>query len=100
MTTTLSPIRIAGIPPIEAVPNAMQQLRDGMANAVAEVGIPELREALRENDRLGEDWIEHPGVMAFEEIVTAATAEIASEVARILRAAIERRLPWTWEPER
>jgi hypothetical protein len=35
-----------------------------------------------------------------EQIVASAAAEIAPQVAALLREAIRRRLPWTWEPER
>jgi hypothetical protein len=91
---TATPIRVQAIPSLVDNPLAMQELRDGMGNAVAELGIVALVAALRGADN-------HPGVFDFERsVVDAAIAEIAPAVADMLTAAIERRLPWTWEPER
>lgn len=43
---------------------------------------------------------EHPGVAAWERLVDEAVTEISPQLRVLLAAAIERRLPWTWEPER
>ena len=41
----------------------------------------------------------HPASIAWDrDVLDAAAAEVREEVARLLREAIERRLPWTWEP--
>ncbi len=93
--TTYRPIRIATLPEMVTNDLSMEHLRDGMGNAVAELGISELHEALR-----GHDDEEHPALFAFERMVDAAVAEIAPDVARLLSEALDRRLPWTWEPER
>jgi hypothetical protein len=100
MSTTLSPIRIAEWPRLDDVPYALNCIRSGLSNAVAGVDAPEILAAIRESDRPGEEWIEHPGMMAWEKAVDEAAAEIAPQVAELLHEAISRRLPWTWEPER
>jgi len=95
--TTYRPIRIATLPEMVTNDLSMEHLREGMGTAVAELGVSELHETLRGHD---DDDEEHPALLAFERMVDAATAEIALDVARLLTEAINRRLPWTWEPER
>jgi hypothetical protein len=46
---------------------------------------------------LGDD---HPAILAWERVVDEAMAEINLQVRDLLCKALERRLPWTWEPER
>jgi hypothetical protein len=43
---------------------------------------------------------QHPAVFAWEALCAEVAAELAPQVAELLDAAIRRRLPWTWEPER
>lgn len=44
---------------------------------------------------------EHPALMAWEkQVVDSAIEEIMPAVADLLHEAINKRLPWTWEPER
>jgi hypothetical protein len=88
MSTTLSPIRVTQAPQLD-----MNELRDGLLNATAGTS-PELDAA---HDAHDSERGDHPALFAWEAVVNAAADEILPEVARMLRGAIERRLPWTWE---
>ena len=86
--TTTTPVTVSRISAVADNESAMEQLRDGMSNAVAELAVG----PLEPSDR---------AMWAFEhEAVDAAIAEVAPDVARLLTEALNRRLPWTWEPER
>jgi hypothetical protein len=94
MSTIFTPrIVVATAPNIAAVPAAMKELREGLANAEAASGHAELESLWDEDfDRASHAW---------ERVVADAAAdEIAPLVAEMLRAAIAKRLPWTWERER
>lgn len=43
---------------------------------------------------------EHPAFFAWDLLIDEVRAEVAPELARLMTEAINRRLPWTWEPER
>ncbi len=90
--TTATPQRltVSALPDIAANADAMKQLRDGLGNAAAEAGPVEFKPMPTE----------HPSFWVWDRMVDAAIAEIAPDVARMLSEAINRRLPWTWEPER
>jgi hypothetical protein len=93
MSATSSPIVVSRMPAVADSPAAMRKLRDGLASVVAELGIPELRRV-----RSDEKW--QDASVAFQRYVVDAVAEeIAPQVANLLRGAIARRLPWTWQPE-
>lgn len=59
-----------------------------------------LRVDERRIERFAELHDTHPGVMAWERVVDEALAEIDTQVRDLLYEALNRRLPWTWEPER
>jgi hypothetical protein len=42
----------------------------------------------------------HPADTAWAAIENEVIAEVAPEVARLLREAFAKRLPWTWEPDK
>jgi hypothetical protein len=42
---------------------------------------------------------DHPGIIAWERVVDEAIVEIGPQVRDLLCQALERRLPWTWEPD-
>lgn len=42
----------------------------------------------------------HPGVIAWERVVDEAIEEIGPQVRDLLYEALQKRLPWTWEPSR
>jgi hypothetical protein len=76
------------LPPVSAPasPNAgMQQLKDGLAKAMACLDIEPLRE-LPSGDRALPEWE--------RAVVATAIEEIAPAVATMLTVAIERRMPW------
>lgn len=68
------------------------EIAEGQGLCMAAVGF-----TLRQVRRLPD---EHPGVLAWERVVDEAIVEISPQVRDLLYAALERRLPWTWEPER
>ncbi len=84
--TTTTPVTVSRISAVADNESAMEQLRDGMSNAVAELAVG----PLEPSDR---------AMWAFErEAVDTAILEIGPRVADLLTAAVNRRLPWTWEP--
>jgi hypothetical protein len=92
MSTILSPIRVTRAPDID-----VEELRDGLSSA-SSGACPEL-------DVLRDEWAaehadrgDHPALFAWDKVVDAAIAEITPDVAKMLQAAIERRLPWTYQP--
>lgn len=90
MTATLTPLRVTQPPEFD-----MEQLRDGLANATAG--------GSRELDGLEvpPEYHEHVGLYAWEQdVVDAAIEEVLPHVAALLSGAIQRRLPWEWEPDR
>lgn len=101
MTATLSPVRVATLPKID-----VQEVADGLSNAIG--SIPALDAANREWIELvgWERWNNDPSVtsppsdMAWDRFEQEVIAELAPEVAKMLRKAFQERLPWTWEPER
>ena len=88
--TTATPIRVSDAPRITDNPDAMAQLRDGLANASAECDI---------SGQMHVDS-EDPAVFQWERMVNEAIAEIAPYVGGMLEQAIAKRLPWQSEPER
>ena len=93
---TESPVRIERFPNIADHPEALKQLRDGLLNADATADILDAqRPAFWTED--GEETDALRAWCAYKE---AATDEILPVVSRMLTEAINRRLPWTWEPER
>jgi hypothetical protein len=85
VSPTLSRIIVSEIPALSDHPEGMQQLKDGLANAVACLVIEPLNE-LPSDDRALPEW-EHA-------VVATAIEEIAPAVATMLTEAIEHRLPW------
>lgn len=90
---TATPVRVTDAPRIAADPEAMEQLRDGLANAEGTAENPGLAD-LSQYDR------ERASFVWEQAVVDEAIAEISPVVAAMLEAAIAKRLPWTWEPER
>lgn len=87
MSTTRTPIIVREFPAIADNPDAMGQLRDGLANALA----------LTPTDLEGS---EGRAGWAWDRMLDEVIAEQAPMIADQLTEAIVRRLPWTWEPER
>jgi hypothetical protein len=97
--TALSVARVGRIADDE---EAMEQIRDGMANAIAALKIPEIEQAyvLQKQYELQRysEWVgfDPPGVAEWEnQLATAAIAEVAPAVAALLQAAVDKRLPWS-----
>lgn len=51
----------------------------------------------RETDASG---IEHPAIVAWDAMLDEVMREVHPKIADLFYEAINRRLPWTWEPER
>jgi hypothetical protein len=95
---TATPVRIERFPQIADNPEALEQLRDGLLNADATADNWKFNGA--EAAFWTEDGEETDALRAWDDVKAAATDEILLDVARMLTDAINRRLPWTWEPER
>lgn len=94
MSTTLSPVTVRRYGRLADSHEAIREIVGGLGYADHVIRKAEL-EAIREDDDA------EPAYIAWEkEVIDDAAAEIAPQVADMLNAAIERRLPWTWEPER
>lgn len=85
---TNAPIRVTDAPRIAASESAMEQIRDGLANAAAECNISEYMHVDSQD----------PAVFAWEETIDDVAQEVAPYVAALLDVAIAKRLPW--EPQR
>jgi hypothetical protein len=85
MSTTVSYI-VREVPAISGDEDAMQQLREGLGNAVAFVIPAEL-----------EDVIQGKAGWAWDRLLDDVIAEMAPNVAKQLELAIQRRLPWTYD---
>jgi hypothetical protein len=100
MSTTLSPVRVT------EVKISVQDVLDNLGNAIG--AIPGL-------DAADDEWkafvglerwntdpsvAEHPAGTAWDAVEREVLAEVAPEVAKLLREAFAKRLPWTWEPQR
>ena len=93
MTTILTPVRVTA----EDIPDNLERedleyLQQGLEEAFANGAITKLEEAVRRHDN-------HPSLLAFQDVLEDASAEVAAECATLMREAIRRRLPWTWEPK-
>lgn len=84
MTTTTRPVTIDSIP---AIDTDSDQFRFGMTDGLFFDAMPEVPDG-------------HPAVAAWERVMDETLAEVGPEIARVFTEAVERRLPWTWEPER
>lgn len=96
-TRTPERVTVEQFPNIADNPDALQELTDGLRNADA------VADDSWRIDRAGfwtEDGDETEALRAWDALKNAAAEEIAPDVARMLTEAINRRLPWTWEPER
>lgn len=92
--TTATPIRVTAedAPDTRSSEEHMRYLVQGLSEATQ---WPEtVRLAARPVDS------QHPAVFAWEALCDEVAAELAPQVAELLDAAIAKRLPWTWEPER
>lgn len=92
--TTMTSVRVGRVEGAAIDPDDLdlEAIRDGLSDAFASVTAVGLEELYRNP--------ENPVVLAFErDVVDAAIAEIAPQVADMMRAAIDKRLPWTWEPK-
>lgn len=78
MTTTTA-VTVESIPAQDADPSSL-------ADALFFDGLPDLPDS-------------HPAVDAWEKLMNEVIEEVRPEVARLFTEAVERRLPWTWEPE-
>ena len=94
-TATPEAVRVSSIPRITDSPEALKELRDGMAGAVAELRVPELQglEPIC-------DHAEHPALRPYDVLIDAAVDDVLAQTADLLTAAVNRRLPWMWEPDR
>lgn len=102
MTATATTVRIERFPTIADNPEALEQLDDGLKNAEATAGYElALAHAATFWHDGGEGYEEDTDALrAWGKLRDEAVAEILPDVARMLTEAINRRLPWTWEPER
>ena len=96
--TTATPVRVESFPNIADDPEALSELRSGLLNAETEANADHM------SDMEAQFWTPDGGetdaLLAWSKVTEAATDEILLDVARLLSEAINRRLPWTWEPER
>jgi hypothetical protein len=93
MTTTTS-VTIGHVTPTA---EAIEAIENGLGEALLAMDTDQWDAAY---DELVDGEIEPDAVSAFETVRDAVAAEIAPAVAQMLGEAINRRLPWTWEPER
>jgi hypothetical protein len=85
------------IGPVAPNPDAIREIQDGLREALYAMDSRQWDFAF--DQRTGQELEPEP-VSAFEPIVSEVIAEVAADVADLLAAAMNRRLPWTWEPER
>ena len=85
------------IHPINPNPEALEAITDGLRDALQAMDSRQWDFAY---DKLTGDEIEPEAVAAFALIVSDVAAEIAPSVLQLAADAMNRRLPWTWEPER
>lgn len=85
--------RVTIEPVAAASPDALEALRDGLAAAAHLLDSPQWDDAYA---ALRGDEIEPQAVAAFECVTAAAVDEVLPVVARLLTAALNRRLPWSW----
>jgi hypothetical protein len=95
-TTTPTIISITRVPRIVDEPDAMQQLTDGLSNALGALRVPEIERAYRSFEAQGPAESDPPGIREWDQQVgDAVIAEVALAVAALLQAAIDKRLPWS-----
>ena len=94
MSTTTTPVRVDSLPPIAGHEYSIDCIRHGMGDAVADLDTGHSFDGKYNHEP------EHPALWAWQAVIDEAIAEIQVEVAGMLDAAIAKRLPWTWEPER
>ena len=85
------------INPVAPNAEAMERLTSGLGEALGAMDADQWSFAY---DALTGEEIEPKAVAAFQSVQDAVVAEVAPDVARMLAEAMNRRLPWTWEPER
>jgi len=95
--TTATPVRVESFPNIADDPKALSELRSGLLNTDA---VADHMSDTLEAQFWTPDGGETDALLAWSKVKEAATDEILLDVARLLTEAINRRLPWTWEPER
>lgn len=96
--TTTAPIRLERFPNIADHSDAVGELRSGLLNTDAAAS-HEILDAAR-GSFWTDDGEETDALHAFDTMKEEAVEEILPDVARMLTEAINRRMPWTWEPER
>jgi len=94
MSTTRTPIRIESLPSVASNVDAMGQLREGIAGAIVE----SQGEVFRAAWEAAGDGTEQPDAVTVwdDEVVEATVAEVVEQTARLIDAALARRLPWRW----
>jgi hypothetical protein len=95
--TTKTPVTVRPVPDAREVPAAMEALREGLHLAANELDCQQWDAAYH---ALQGNEAEPAAVAAFAPVVNAAVEEVLPEVAGLLTRALNRRLPWTWEPKR
>jgi hypothetical protein len=96
MSTTRTPVRIESLPPLASEPEAMEDLRDGIVEAIAKLPKPELDAAYDALDSNARDRQEPEAAKALAPFYEAVAPEVAPRVAQMVDEALARRLPWQW----
>jgi hypothetical protein len=87
-TTQYPPVRVEAVPDAPPAGYGIDELRDGLRGLVCEMAHPPAIEALHDDHPAYTAWFD----MKYNDVVE----EVLPEVVGLVRAAIERRLPWTW----
>jgi hypothetical protein len=87
--TTTTPLRITTL---DRLGWDQEQLDDGQGLENGAIGFTD--------DQFEREGWPVEAVIAWERVVDEAAAEISPQVRDLLHEALQRRLPWTWEPER
>jgi hypothetical protein len=93
--TTKTPVTVKPVPDAREVPEVLEAIREGLTSALMRLDGPQWNPAY---NALTEEESEPEAVAAYTPVYESTVEEIVPEVARLLTEALNRRLPWTWEP--
>jgi hypothetical protein len=95
--TTTTPVTIRPVTRDDLTDYGRQELRDGLSGALHDLDGRQWNPAY---DALEGEEIQPDAVPAYGALVDEAVDEVLPQALDLLVEAMNRRLPWTWEPER